>query len=107
MVSREAEERLLPLARDKGVAVLVNLPFARGRLFRKVRGKKLPPWAGEFDARSWAQLFLKFILGDESVTAVIPGTTKAKHMPDNLGAGRDRLPDAAQRKRMAAYLNSL
>lgn len=101
---REAEKRLLPLAKDKGVAVLINLPFGRGSLFGKVRGLELPQWADEFDAKSWGQIFLKFILANDAVTAVIPGTTKARHMRDNLGAGRGRLPDGAQRKRIIDYL---
>jgi aryl-alcohol dehydrogenase-like predicted oxidoreductase len=104
---REAEKRLLPLAAQVGTAVLTALPFGRGRLFRAVRGKTLPDWAAEFDARSWAQFFLKFLLGHESVTAVIPGTAKAAHMADNLGAQRGRLPDAAQRLRMIRYVESL
>jgi aryl-alcohol dehydrogenase-like predicted oxidoreductase len=103
----EAEQRLLPLAAEMKAAVLIALPFGRGRLFRAVRGKALPAWAQEFDAGSWAQFFLKFLLGNETVTAVIPGTANAAHMSDNLGAMRGRLPDAAQRKRMVEYLQSL
>ncbi|HUJ88043.1 MAG TPA: aldo/keto reductase [Burkholderiales bacterium] len=104
---REAEKRLLPLAAETKVAVLTALPFGRGRLFRAVRGKALPQWAQEFDAASWAQFFLKFLLGNSAVTAVIPGTADAAHMNDNLGAMRGRLPDAAQRKRMIEYLQTL
>lgn len=104
---REAEKVLLPLAKDKGVAVLVNLPLGRGSLFRKVRGKKLPEWAAEFDAKSWGQVFLKFILANDAVTAVIPGTTKPEHMRDNLGAGRGRLPDANQIKRIVDTIASV
>ncbi|HEY1895716.1 MAG TPA: aldo/keto reductase, partial [Terracidiphilus sp.] len=88
-------------------AVLTDLPFARNRLFRAVRGQKLPEWAGDFDATSWAQFFLKYLLGNQAVTAVIPGTSNAQHMADNLGAGRGRLPDAAQRARMVAFFEAL
>lgn len=105
--NRKAEERLLPAAQDSGTAVLVALPFGRGRLFRAALGKKLPDWATEFDCASWSQFFLKFILGHPAITAVIPGTNKAEHMVDNLGAGRGRLPDAKQRARMIQYLESL
>jgi aryl-alcohol dehydrogenase-like predicted oxidoreductase len=104
---REAEARVLPAARDAGAAVLCNLPFGRASLFRLVRGKSLPEWAAEFDAKSWGQFFLKFLISHEAVTAVIPGTTKKEHMLDNLGAGRGRLPDAAMRKRMAEYIEKL
>jgi aryl-alcohol dehydrogenase-like predicted oxidoreductase len=104
---REAEKRLLPLAVETRAAVLTALPFGRGRLFRAVRGKALPQWAKEFDAGSWAQFFLKFLLGNAAVTAVIPGTSEAAHMNDNLGAMRGRLPDAAQRKRMIELLQTI
>jgi aryl-alcohol dehydrogenase-like predicted oxidoreductase len=105
--NREAEQRLLPLAAEMKAAVLVALPFGRGRLFRAVRGKPLPDWAKEFDAGSWAQFFLKFLLGNGAVTAVIPGTADPAHMADNLGAMRGRLPDAALRKRMVEFLQTL
>jgi aryl-alcohol dehydrogenase-like predicted oxidoreductase len=105
--NREAEKRLLPLAAELKAAVLTALPFGRGRLFRTVRSKALPEWAKEFDAGSWAQFFLKFLLGNAAVTAVIPGTADAAHMTDNLGAMRGRLPDPAQRKRMVEFLHSL
>jgi len=104
---REAEKRVLPLAVEVKAAVLTALPFGRGRLFRSVRGKALPEWAKEFDAGSWAQFFLKFLLGSAAVTAVIPGTADPAHMSDNLGAMRGRLPDAAERKRMVEFLQSL
>ena len=107
LAERSVEERLLPLARDTGTAVLVNLPFGRGRLFSAVRGKSLPEWAGEFDAASWGQFFLKYLLANDAVTCVIPGTDKPEYMVDNLGAGRGRLPDAAMRKRMLEFWNSL
>ncbi len=107
LAERSAEERLLPLAADTGTAVLVNLPFGRGRLFSAVRGRPLPEWAKEFDAASWAQFFLKYLLGNEAVTCVIPGTDKPEYMLDNLGAGRGRLPDPAMRKRMVELWRSL
>lgn len=104
---REAEKRLLPLAAQTGAAVLTAVPFGRGRLFRAVRGRPLPAWAAEFDAASWAQFFLKFLLGNSAVTAVIPGTANPAHMIDNLGAMRGRLPGAAQRRRMVALIEAL
>lgn len=105
--NRVVEARILPAARDAGTAVLVALPLGRGGLFRKVRGKPLPDFAREIDCKSWGQFFLKFLLGNPAVTAVIPGTDKAEHMIDNLGAGRGRLPDEAMRTRMAQYIESL
>src|SRR6202789_1189216 len=105
--NRDAEERLLPAAADAGTAVLVALPFGRGRLFRKALGKKLPDWAADFDCTSWGQFFLKFILGHPAVNAVIPGTDKPQHMIDNLNAGLGRMPDAKERERMAKYVESL
>lgn len=107
ITDKSAEKRVLPAAKDAGAAVLCNLPFGRGGLFRLVRGKSLPEWAAEFDAKTWAQFFLKFMISHEAVNAVIPGTEKADHMKDNLGAGRGRLPDAAMRKRMAEYVEKL
>ena len=107
---REAERRLLPAAAELGVATLIDLPFGGhggSNLFRKVQGKPLPDWARDFDAASWAQFFLKYLLGNGAVTAVIPGTNKVEHMEDNLGAGRGRLPDAAQRQRMAQFFTGL
>jgi aryl-alcohol dehydrogenase-like predicted oxidoreductase len=105
--NRDAEERLLPAAADVGAAVLVALPFGRGKLFRKALGNKLPAWAADFECTSWSQFFLKFILSHPAVTVVIPGTDKAEHMIDNLAAGRGRLPDAKERARMAEYVASL
>ncbi len=103
---REAEARILPLAAEVRSGVLTALPFGRARLFRAVRGKPVPDWAAGF-AGSWAQFFLKYLLGDERVTAVIPGTSDPAHMADNLGAMRGHLPDAEERKRMVAYIQSL
>jgi aryl-alcohol dehydrogenase-like predicted oxidoreductase len=105
--NRDAEQRVLPAARDAGSAVIVALPFGRGRLFRLALGKKLPDFAAEIDCASWAQFFLKFLLGHPAINAVIPGTDKPEHMVDNLGAGRGRLPDAAMRDRMAKYVEQL
>lgn len=106
IVTRDAEERLLPAAAAAGVAVLVMRPFEEGALFARVRGKELPPWAADFDCASWGQFFLKFILGHPAVTCPIPATASAKHLADNLAAGRGRLPDEATRKRMIAYLDA-
>ena len=105
--AREAEKVLLPAAADVGAAVLVNLPFGRNSLFRKAGNRPLPDFAAEFGAKTWAQFFLKFILGHPAVTAVIPGTDKPEYMLDNLQAGRGPLPDAAMRKRIVQYWESL
>jgi aryl-alcohol dehydrogenase-like predicted oxidoreductase len=107
LADRMAEKRVIPAAAEVGAAVLTDLPFARNRLFGAVRGQKLPEWASDFGATSWAQFFLKYLLGNEAVTAVIPGTNNAEHMADNLGAGKGRLPDAAQRQRMVAFFEAL
>jgi aryl-alcohol dehydrogenase-like predicted oxidoreductase len=103
---REAEKRILPLAGEVKAGVLTALPFGRGRLFHAVRGQAIPDWATGF-AGSWAQFFLKYLLGDERVTAVIPGTSDPAHMADNLGAMRGALPDQDQRKRMVAFIDGL
>lgn len=107
MAERSVEEMLLPLAADTGTAVLVNLPFGRGKLFSAVRGKAVPDWAREFDAATWGQFFLKYLLAHPAVTCVIPGTDRAEYMVDNLDAGRGRLPDASQRRKMVEYWNSI
>jgi len=103
---REAEKRILPLAAEVKAGVLTALPFGRSRLFRAVRGKAMPDWASGF-ADSWAQFFLKYLLGDARVTAVIPGTGDPAHMLDNLGAMRGRLPDAKERAQMVAFVATL
>jgi diketogulonate reductase-like aldo/keto reductase len=103
---REAERRILPVARERGVAVLVNRPFSEGGLFQRVRGRTLPDWAAEFDCASWAQFFLKWILAHPAVTCVIPGTSRPEHLVDNMGAARGRLPDAASRERMTSLIAS-
>jgi diketogulonate reductase-like aldo/keto reductase len=102
----EAADRLLPMARDLGVAVLINRPFQSGRLFRAVSGKSVPDWATEF-ADSWGQFFLKFIISHPAITCVIPATSKTTHMIDNLGAGTGTLPNAAIRQRMLNYFENL
>jgi len=102
--TREAEKRLLPLCAEKGVAVLVNRPFEDGNLFSAVQGKPLPPWAAEFGATSWAQVFLKFILANPAVTCVIPATGKVRNLVDNLGAAFGRLPDAKHRAKIIASI---
>ena len=104
---RQAEERLLPTARDTGTAVLTALPFGRGKLFSAVRDRALPDWAAEIGATSWAQVFLKYLLSNEAVNCVIPGTDKVEYMTDNMKAARGRLPDAAMRKRIVDFWNTL
>ncbi len=104
---RAAADRLLPLAAELGIAVLVNRPYEGGGLFRAVRGRALPGWAAEFDCASWGQFFLKYLLGHPAVTCVIPGTSKLRHLVDNVAAGRGRLPDSAERRRMVALMESL
>jgi diketogulonate reductase-like aldo/keto reductase len=103
---RESQNRVLPLARDLKVAVIANRPFAEGALFRRTKGKSLPPWSAELGITSWAQYFLKWIVSHPAVTCAIPGTGNPKHMQDNLGAGVGKLPNAAQRKKMAEYFDA-
>lgn len=105
--NRDAGDRLLPLAADRGMAVMINLPFGRGRLFNAVQGKKLPEWAAEFDCRSWAQFFLKYIVSHPAVTCAVPGMAKAEYARDNLAAARGRLPDAAMRRRMENFIDGI
>ena len=99
---REAERRILPLARDRGIAVLVNRPFSQGGLFQRVRGQPLPPWAAEIGCESWAQVFLKWILAHPAVTCAIPATSRPEHLVDNMKAGVGALPDEAMREKMVA-----
>jgi aryl-alcohol dehydrogenase-like predicted oxidoreductase len=103
--TREAEKRLLPLCADKGVAVIINRAFEDGNLFGKVRDKPLPSWAAAFGAKSWAQVFLKFVLAHPAVTCVIPATGKLRNLVDNLGAGIGPLPDAKQRAQIVAAVS--
>ena len=104
---REAEQSVLPLARDTGTAVIINRPFAQASLFSRVRGKEVPAWAAEFDCKSWGQFFLKYILSHSAVTCIIPATSKPHHLVDNMGAGVGKLPDATMRKKMAAFMDGL
>ena len=105
--NRSAEDEILPLAAERGIAVMVYLPFGRTRLFQRAGNAPVPAWASEFDAASWAQFFLKYVLGHPAVTVVTPATSKVGHMVDNLGGGSGRLPDEAARKRMAAFVDAL
>ncbi len=107
--NRRAEERLLPVAADHGTAVIAHTPYGRGRLFRMVKGRPLPAWAGggDFDIRSWGQFFLKYLISHPACTCAIPATTKPKHLVDNMGAAYGRLPDAKTRRRMAEYMARL
>ena len=107
LAERSVEDKLLAVARDAGTAVMCNLPYARNRLFVAVKGRPVPEWAKDFDATSWGQFFLKYMLAREEVNVVIPGTDRVEHMLDNIGAGRGRLPDAAQRKRMVELITPL
>jgi diketogulonate reductase-like aldo/keto reductase len=100
LATRAAETEVLPVAASRGVVVIANQPLERGDLFRRVRGRPLPDWAGEFDCASWAQLFLKYILAEPAVTCVIPATGNSEHMKDDLAAGFGRLPDARQRQQI-------
>jgi aryl-alcohol dehydrogenase-like predicted oxidoreductase len=104
---RDAENTILPLARDRGIAVLVYAPFGRTRLWRRVGSRPLPDWAAEIGAQSWAQFFLKFVASHPTVTAITPATSRASNMVDNLGGGRGVLPDAAMRRRMIELIDSL
>jgi len=107
LMEPEAEQRVLPLAQERGVAVIVNRPFGAGDLFDKVRLKPLPGWVAEFDCRSWAQFFLKWIAAHPGVTCAIPATNKPSHLQDNVQAGTGRLPDANMRRRMTELVSSL
>jgi diketogulonate reductase-like aldo/keto reductase len=103
--TRDAEKRLLPLAADKGVAVLVNRPFEDGKMFEQVEGRPLPEWAKDIDCTSWGQIFLKFVFSHPAVTCAIPATGKLKHLQDNLAAARGRLPDAKLRALIAQEID--
>jgi aryl-alcohol dehydrogenase-like predicted oxidoreductase len=105
--SRHAEETILPLARDKGIAVLVYAPFGRTRLWARVKGRQVPEWAREFDASSWAQFFLKYVASHPAVTAITPATSRPENMADNMGGAMGRLPDEAMRKRMIELVEAL
>ncbi|MCL2635787.1 MAG: aldo/keto reductase [Betaproteobacteria bacterium] len=105
--NRGTAERLLPLAADRGMAVLINLPFGRGAQFRAVGERPLPPWAAEIDCSSWAQVFLKYVLSHPAVSCAIPGSTRAEHVIDNLGAAQGRLPDESERQTIARYFDAI
>lgn len=107
MAERSVEQKLLAAAAQTSTAVICNLPYGRGRLFRAVRGRPVPDWAKEFDATTWGQFFLKYLIANEAVNAVIPGTDKPEYMVDNLNAGRGRLPDAAMRRKMVGFIEAL
>lgn len=107
LIDREAEQRLLPLARERGIAVIVNRPFQQGALLRRLGRHPLPPWAAEIDCSSWAQFALKFIISHPAVTCAIPATTRVDHVRENMGAASGRLPDQAMRARMAAFVARL
>ena len=107
VIEREAEQRILPLAAERRIAVLVNRPFAQSGLFSKVRGKSLPAWAKEIGCASWAQFFLKFVISHPNVTCAIPGTSNVEHLIDNMQAGTPPLPDQATRERMARLTSEL
>jgi diketogulonate reductase-like aldo/keto reductase len=107
IAERDAEQRLLPLAAEKRIAVLANRPLAAGGLFSRVRGRSLPPWAKEIGCASWAQFFLKFSISHPAITCAIPATSKVEHLVDNMRAALGPLPDAATRERMARYLTEL
>ena len=105
--NRASADMILPLARDRGIGVLIYAPFGRTRLWRRVAGRGVPDWASEFDATTWAQFFLKYVAAHPDVTAVTPATSKATNMIDNLGGGVGRLPDEATRQRMVALVDAL
>ncbi|MEX0899334.1 MAG: aldo/keto reductase [Gammaproteobacteria bacterium] len=105
--NRTIESTILPLAQERGTAVMVYVPFGRTRLWNRVRGRDVPDWAAEFDATSWAQFFIKFALSHAAVTVVTPATSQARHMADNMGAAYGRLPDQAMRARMIAHIDAL
>ena len=107
VLDREAEERLLPLAADRGLAVIINRPFQRGSLFDRFERHPLPAWAAEFDCANWAQFFLKFVVSHPAVTCAIPATSRVDHMIENMGAAYGRVPDAAMRARMIRYIEDL
>ena len=107
VLDREAEQRLLPLAAERGLAVIINRPFRRGALFDLFESKALPPWANEFDCANWAQFFLKYIVSHPAVTCAIPATSRVEHMRENMGAGFGQLPDPDMRQRMIRYLEDL
>jgi aryl-alcohol dehydrogenase-like predicted oxidoreductase len=105
--NRDAGDRIIPLAGDRGAAVMINLPFGRGRLFKAVQGKKLPEWASDFDCQSWPQFFLKYIVSHPAITCAVPGMARPEYVVDNLGAARGRLPDGATRRKMEQFIDGM
>jgi aryl-alcohol dehydrogenase-like predicted oxidoreductase len=105
--NREAENTILPLAMERRIGVLVYVPFGRTRLWNRVSGREVPDWASEFDATTWAQFFIKFILANPAVTVVTPATSQARNMEDNIGGGVGRIPDEATRQRMIQLVEAL
>jgi len=105
--NRQVEETILPLAQERKIAVLAYAPFGRTSLFRRAAGKELPEWAKEFDATTWAQFFLKFVVSHPAITAATPATSQARHMLDNIGGGVGRMPDAAMRRRIIDFVDAL
>jgi aryl-alcohol dehydrogenase-like predicted oxidoreductase len=105
--NRGSADRILPLAQERRMAVWVNLPFGRSRLFQATQGKPLPDWAAEIDCKTWAQVFLKYVVSHPAVTCAVPGMAQARYVDDNLGAARGRMPDAALRRRMEQFIDSL
>jgi aryl-alcohol dehydrogenase-like predicted oxidoreductase len=107
LLDREVEDRILPLARERGIGIIVNRPFRRGELIRRVERSPLPAWAGEIDCANWAQILLKFIVSHPAVTCAIPATSRVEHVRENVGASYGRLPDEAIRRRMVAHVERL
>jgi len=107
LAERDADKKILAICKNQNIAVIANRPFAEGAMFKRVRGKPLPPWAAEIGVASWAQYFLKWIVGHPAITCAIPGTGKPEHIADNVAAGFGALPDEAMRRRMAEYFDAL
>ncbi len=107
ILDREVENRILPLARERGIGVIVNRPFREGELIRRIGRHPLPRWAAEIDCVNWAQFILKFIISHPAVTCAIPATTRVDHVRENMGAAYGRVPDAAMRARMVAFVEKL
>jgi aryl-alcohol dehydrogenase-like predicted oxidoreductase len=107
VLDREVEQRILPLARERGIGVIANRPFRQGDLIQQLQRHRLPAWAAEIDCDSWAQVALKFIVSHPAVTCAIPATTRVDHVRQNMGAARGRMPDAAMRQRIAAHVAAL
>lgn len=105
--NRNAAERIIPLAAERGMAVFINLPFGRGSVFRATQGRPLPDWAAEIDATSWAQIMLKYLVSHPAVTCAVPGMAQARYVDDNLRAARGRMPDDALRRRMEQYFDAI